>query len=92
LIETEFQDARVRQTSTHERGHGRVEARDDFICPVPEQDAVRWKKIKAIGMAVSVTQRDGREQMEIRYYILSRYLAAARFAAAVRGHWGIENC
>ncbi len=96
LIETEFQDAKVRRTSTHETGHGRVEARDDFICPVPEQvqDAVRWKKIKAIGMAVNVTQRDGREHTELRYYILyilSRYLAAGRFAAAVRGHWGIEN-
>ena len=42
-------------------------------------------------MAVNITQRNGREHTEIRYYILSRYLAARRFAAAVRGHWGIEN-
>ena len=29
--------------------------------------------------------------MEIRYYILSKTISARRFAAAVRGHWGIEN-
>ncbi len=27
----------------------------------------------------------------MRYYILSKKLSARRFAAAVRGHWGIEN-
>ena len=27
----------------------------------------------------------------MRYYILSQYLAGKRFAAAVRGHWAIEN-
>ncbi len=98
LIETDFvgakvQDAKVRRTSTHEKGHGREEDRYYFICPVPESvtDAVRRKKLKAIGMAMNVTQRDGKEHTEIRYYILSRYLAAGRFAAAVRGHWGIEN-
>lgn len=93
LIETDFADAKVRQTSTHEKGHGREEDRHYFICPVPVsvKDAVRWKKLKAIGMAVSITQRDGKEHTEIRYYILSLYMAARRFAAAVRGHWGIEN-
>jgi predicted transposase YbfD/YdcC len=93
LIETDFVGAKVRQTSTHEKGHGREEDRYYFICPVPESvtDAVRWKKLKAIGMAVSVTQRDGQEHTEMRYYILSLYMAARRFAAAVRGHWGIEN-
>jgi predicted transposase YbfD/YdcC len=35
--------------------------------------------------------RDGKDCNEVRYYILSRYLAARRFAEAVRGHWGIEN-
>src|SRR5690606_35572163 len=63
LIETDVQDASVRQTSTREKGHGREAERYYFLCPVPEsvKDAVRWKKLKAIGMAVSVTQRDGKE-------------------------------
>src|SRR5438874_1359074 len=29
--------------------------------------------------------------METRYYILSRRITAPEFAAAVRGHWRIEN-
>ena len=28
----------------------------------------------------------------MRYYIMSRKLSAREFAAAVRGHWSIENC
>jgi predicted transposase YbfD/YdcC len=27
----------------------------------------------------------------VRYYILSRFLSATRFAEAVRKHWGIES-
>ena len=40
---------------------------------------------------VSISQRNGKETTEIRYYILSRYLAGPRFAQAARGHWGVEN-
>ena len=35
--------------------------------------------------------RDGKECFETRYYILSKYLSAKRFAEGVRSHWGIEN-
>ena len=54
-------------------------------------DGSRWPGLKAIGMAISTTIRDGKECNEVRYYILSKYLSARRFASAVRGHWGIEN-
>ena len=54
-------------------------------------DRLRWADLKAIGIAISNTHRDGKECNEVRYYILSKYLAARRFAEAVRGHWGIEN-
>jgi predicted transposase YbfD/YdcC len=46
---------------------------------------------KAIGMAITDTMRDGKHCYEHRYYILSKKLSARRFAAAVRGHWSIEN-
>ncbi|OHB83371.1 MAG: hypothetical protein A2V98_23045 [Planctomycetes bacterium RBG_16_64_12] len=35
--------------------------------------------------------RDGRRCCEMRYYIMSKKLSARKFAAAVRGHWSIEN-
>jgi predicted transposase YbfD/YdcC len=47
--------------------------------------------LKAIGVAINVTRRDGRLITENRYYILSKFVAASRFADAVRSHWAIEN-
>jgi predicted transposase YbfD/YdcC len=93
LTEREFQNAQVRQTATHEKGHGREEDRYYFLCPLPENisDAPRWKQLRAIGLAVNITQRGGKEHTEMHYDILSRYVAVKRFAEAVRGHWGIEN-
>ena len=76
-----------------EKGHGREATRCYYICPVPDDlpDASRWPKLKAIGIAISNTQRDGKDCNEVRYYILSKYLSGRRFAEAVRDHWGIEN-
>jgi predicted transposase YbfD/YdcC len=43
-------------------------------------------------MAVRVTEHgDGKASDDVRYYITSRYTSGKRFAAAVRGHWSIEN-
>jgi len=47
--------------------------------------------LKAIGMAMNVTTRNGTTSCETRYFILNKYLSAVRFGEAVRGHWGIEN-
>lgn len=92
-FEEDFARAKVRRHETSEKGHGRLEDRWYYISPVPDDlpDRDRWTKIKAIGMALSCTQRDGKECYEARYYILSHYLSGRRFAEAVRGHWGIEN-
>lgn len=91
--EDDFARARARHHQTQERGHGREEYRFDTIGPVPEDlpDGSRWAGLKAIGMAISDVMRDGKNHCAARYYILSRYLSARRFADAVRGHWGIEN-
>ena len=92
-LEDDFARTPVRRYQTEEKGHGREENRYYFICPVPEDlpDGSRWAHLKAIGIAISNTQRNGKDSNEVRYYILSKYLAARRFANAVRGHWAIEN-
>jgi len=89
----DFARTKVRRHETKERGHGREEERTYFICPVPDDlpDRARWTGLKAIGLAISNTQRGGKECLEVRYYILSRYLSGRRFAEAVRTHWAIEN-
>ena len=89
----DFKDAKVRRHEEHETTHGREVQRFNFICPVPRDlpDRERWKNIKAIGAVVCISQRDGKEHTEIRYYILSRYLSGEKFGTGVRAHWGVEN-
>ena len=50
-----------------------------------------WKGLKSIGVVTSRCLRDGKETIEVRYYISSLAMGVKRFARAVRGHWGIEN-
>ena len=48
--------------------------------------------VQAVGRAVRTTvHREGVATGNVRYFIASRFLSGARFAQAVRGHWGIEN-
>ena len=42
-------------------------------------------------MVMSECIRDGKETVDIRYYISSLRVSVKKFAHAVRGHWGIEN-
>jgi predicted transposase YbfD/YdcC len=89
----DFARTPVRRHQTEEQGHGREETRYYFICPVPKHlpDAARWAGLKAIGMTINNTQRGGKDCNEVHYYLLSKHVAARRFAEAVRSHWGIEN-
>jgi len=92
-VEDNFARVKAKQHQTSERGHGREEDRSYVICAVPEElyGTQRWPKLKALGMVINDTVRDGKCTTEIRYYILSKKLTAKRFAEAVRGHWSIEN-
>ena len=92
-LEDDFARTKVRRYETTEKAHGRKATRWYYVCPVPDNlpDRIRWRNLKAIGIAISHTKRDGKDCDEIRYYILSKYLAGRRFAEAVRSHWAIEN-
>ena len=89
----DFARVEARRHVTEEKGHGRQERREHVVCRVPEHlpDRARWPKLAAIGMVFSCVLRDGKEHMECRHYILSKYLSAKKFAQAVRNHWSIEN-
>jgi predicted transposase YbfD/YdcC len=92
-LEDDFARTKARRHETQEKGHGREENRSYVVCPIPDDlpDGSRWAKLKAIGIALSETRRDGKLCNEVRYYILSKYLSGRGFAEAVRAHWGIEN-
>jgi predicted transposase YbfD/YdcC len=93
-LEDDLKQVSHRRHETHEKGHGRTDDRYYYLAKLPEDFplAQHWPGLKAIGMAVRVTEHDdGRASDDVRYYITSRYLSGKRFANAVRGHWGIEN-
>ena len=83
----------AREHVTTEKGHGREETRTYLQLPAPKDlpGFTLWKGLKSIGIVTSQCIRDGKETIEIRYYISSLAVGVKRFARAVRGHWGIEN-
>jgi predicted transposase YbfD/YdcC len=89
----DFAHVKARRHQTKETGHGREETRSYIQMPVPEDLPGRelWKGLKSIGVVVSECVRDGKETVEVRYYISSLGVGVKRFAHAVRSHWGIEN-
>jgi predicted transposase YbfD/YdcC len=92
-LEDDFERVKVSRCQTQEKGHGREETRTYFVCAAPDDlpDRRRWKNLRAIGIAINDTLRDGKQTSEVRYYILSKQLSAKKFGEAVRAHWSIEN-
>src|SRR5512135_161534 len=78
---------------TTEKGHGREEERTYLQLPAPEElpGFMHWKGLKSVGITTSRCLRDGKETVEVRYYISSLGVDVGRFARAVRSHRGIEN-
>jgi predicted transposase YbfD/YdcC len=78
---------------TTEKGHGREETRTYLQLPAPKSlpGFALWKALKTIAVVTSLCVRDGKETIEVRYYISSLAMDVKRLARAVRGHWGIEN-
>lgn len=86
--------AGCRRHSQCEKGHGRHEERHYYQAPLPEsmRELSRdWARFTSVGQVISFTTRDGQETTEVRYYLSSLKPGVKQFAAAVRGHWGIEN-
>jgi predicted transposase YbfD/YdcC len=90
-LEGDLADAEEHVTT--EQGHGREETRTYLQLPVPEElpGSKLWKGLKSLGLVTSCCLRNGKETIEVRYYISSLGVDVKRFARAVRGHWGIEN-
>lgn len=92
-LDGELTAAKVRQCTTSERGHGRTEERS---CVVIEEvsgirDRKAWPHLRVVGMCRRERTVGGVTTTEVCYFIGSRRMAARRYLAALREHWGIEN-
>lgn len=78
---------------TQETEHGRQDTRRYWV--LTNIDAIpalkQWVKSTAIGCIESQRTVGLKTTTEKRYFLMSLPLSAQRFAAVVRGHWGIEN-
>jgi|SRR5262245_4260090 len=83
----------VRQSTTREEGHGRQEVRSCVVITHLDGISERpvWAGLSAVGMCRRDRTVKGVTTTEVCYFIGSRRLAARRYAAALRNHWGIEN-
>lgn len=82
-----------------DKGHGRIEERTVQVFAPPKD----WlpEDWAALVVAVVLVQRTRTERIpgnqtrmstETAFYICTAMMPAADFAAAIRGHWRIENC
>jgi predicted transposase YbfD/YdcC len=78
-----------------EKGHGRLEIREQWTLSDPEILAYldpehQWKGLRGIGVVRAERRMEQKTTKETRYFLLS-FSSVKTFATAVRSHWGIEN-
>lgn len=80
-------------TTTVDGDHGRIETRQywsvaawDYLPGYQE-----WRDLASVGMVEATREVGEKTSVEVRYYLSSLPVGAARLAHAVRTHWGIEN-
>jgi predicted transposase YbfD/YdcC len=78
---------------TIDKEHGRLEVRrywqTDQIGWFADRGA--WEGLNSVGVVEARRTVKGKESVERRYYLSSLQADTAKFARAVRGHWGVEN-
>lgn len=78
---------------TKEAGHGREDYRRYEALPLPRRFAHKevWQDLRSICRVIRVYKEGDKDLSEVRYFISSLPPVATELAAAIRGHWGIEN-
>ena len=105
-VEAAFAEAEARtgdltgdHLETHTEGHGRIEERRMAVLHDTDwldgqrrfPGELRLPGAACLLKAETRVERAGVTRTETRYFISSRTLTATEAAAAVRGHWAIEN-
>ena len=92
-LEGELPVGKVRQSTTTEQGHGRLEKRSCVVITdlTGIRDRKHWSHLTTVGMCYRERTVNGKTTTEVCYFIGSRRMGARRYAQALRSHWGIEN-
>ncbi len=83
----------MREATTVDKGHGRVEARH-LVASTALNDYLDWPGVAQVFMVERSWQERGEAKQAVRYGITSLppdVADAARLLVLVRGHWQIEN-
>jgi predicted transposase YbfD/YdcC len=86
-------DKTVSRSESVEHQHGRTETRRCWSVAAPEwlTGFTEWRDLRSIVMVEAVRTVATKTSTEQRYYLSSLAPDAARAAAAIRAHWGVEN-
>ena len=91
-LDTEVACGRLPVQDTMEKDHGRIEIRRYALSDQINWLAAKpdWAGLQAVGRVESIRIIGDQTSTECRYFLCS-FPHRDRFAATVRGHWGIEN-
>jgi predicted transposase YbfD/YdcC len=92
-LENDFAGITARKYEEVVKGHGRVDTLIYYHMKAPSSlsQKDKWSGLRTIGVAIRISEQNGKTTSEVRYYISSLRLGVKQFAKAVRGHWAIEN-
>jgi len=92
-LDGELAAGKVRDSTTTDRGHGRVEKRSCLV--ITDLEGIRgreqWSGLTTVGMCYRERTANGETTTEVRYFLGSRRMGARKYGQALRSHWGIEN-
>ena len=91
LEEPQFYN-RVEKHVTQEKGHGRIETREYYLCTDPDFLKLHgeWRDLRGVGMMKSRII-EGETTTEETHYYISSLEDVREFSIAARSHWGVEN-
>ena len=86
-------DAEIRQNTTVDGDHGRIETRTTTVIHDVKwlQERHDWPGLKAVVMVESSREISGKIEQETRFYITSLVMLAHLLGPVARSHWAIEN-
>ncbi|MFL5255084.1 MAG: ISAs1 family transposase [Rhodopila sp.] len=88
-----FADTTIRQDTTIDGDHGRIETRTTTVIHDVEWLRKRhgWPGLNAVVMVESRREIGGKTEQETRFYITSLVLLAQLLGPVGRSHWSVEN-